>query len=433
MRNIKNFRVFEGEEVKDKTIYVLIGPPSVGKSTWIKTKFGEIQPFVINRDDIVEKVAEEYGWTYDDLFSLPIKDIEKEGDKNEKYGTVIKSPAYMTWAPLSYDKVLEANGKIQDIFNKRIAEGKGKENIVVDMTNMNSGSRKGALKVIEGVEGEYHKVAVVFNFKGAEEIIKKMAAKRSEEMKAKGKSKTIPPAAFDRMFTSYDLQDDKGIPFDEEKIKDVLSKEGFDEVVSVDNTAELKRVIDESEKSVAENKNNMKYLKLFESFVNEELNPETYKRAAAGIRERDKKDLEQRKKLGLLPEYEEDFLLDKDGNLIKDEKGNPIRKADASAKNLEDHAKEIEARIKAEQGAKSEQEPQIEIPEELEVLRVEIGKTTTPNQIIELWNDCVLPDNMNDDSELVKFRDGFFYNKRGEKFPTDSILDEINYSLSDEQ
>jgi hypothetical protein len=87
--------------------------------------------------------------------------------------------------------------------------------------------------------------------------------------------------------------------------------------------------------------------------------------------------------------------------------------------------------FEAEQGSKTE--PQIEIPEELEVLRVEIGKTTTPNQIIELWNYCVLPDNIDDDSELVKFRDGFFYNKRGEEFPTDSILDEINYSLSDEQ
>jgi hypothetical protein len=252
MKNIKNFRIFESEEVKNKTIYVLIGPPSVGKSTWIKNTFGEIQPFVINRDDIVEKVAEEYGWTYDDLFASPIKDVEKEGDKNEKYGIVIKSPAYMTWSPLSYDKVLEANGKIQDIFNKRVAEGKGKENIVVDMTNMNSGSRKGALKVIEGVEGEYHKVAVVFSFKGAEETIKKMAAKRSEEMKAQGKSKTIPPAAFDRMFTSF---------------QEVSPEEGFDEVVNVDNTSELKRVIEESEKTpVAESKNTMKYIKTFESF-----------------------------------------------------------------------------------------------------------------------------------------------------------------------
>jgi hypothetical protein len=250
---INKFKLFEAEEVKNnKTIYVLIGPPSVGKSTWIKNTFGEIQPFVINRDDIVEKVAEEYGWTYDDLFSSPIKDVEKEGDKNEKYGIVIKSPAYMTWSPLSYDKVLEANGKVQDIFNKRVVDGKGKENIVVDMTNMNSGSRKGALKVIEGVEGEYHKVAVVFSFKGAEETIKKMAAKRSEEMKAQGKSKTIPPAAFDRMFTSF---------------QEVSPEEGFDEVVNVDNTSELKRVIEESEKTpVAESKNTMKYIKTFESF-----------------------------------------------------------------------------------------------------------------------------------------------------------------------
>jgi hypothetical protein len=79
----------------------------------------------------------------------------------------------MTWAPLSYDKVLEANGKVQAIFDEKVKAAKGKDTIVVDMTNMNSGARKGALKSIEGVEGEYHKVAVVFNFKGAEEIIKK--------------------------------------------------------------------------------------------------------------------------------------------------------------------------------------------------------------------------------------------------------------------
>ena len=266
---IKKFKLFEAEEVKNKKIFVLVGPPSVGKSTWIKSTFGEIEPYVISRDYLVEQVAKEYGWTYDDLFSSPIKDDddddknEKEGDKNEKYGTVIKSPAFMTWAPLSYDKVLEANKKVQVLFDKEVKDAKGKDTIVVDMTNMNSGARKGALKSIEGVENEYHKTAVVFNFKGAEEIIKKIAAKRSEES-----NKTIPPAAFDRMFTSYDLQDDKGIPFDETKIKDVLSKEGFDDVEMKDNTVELKRVIDEYEKSksVAESKSNMKYIKKFESF-----------------------------------------------------------------------------------------------------------------------------------------------------------------------
>ena len=227
MQKLAGIKLNEDEKVKaNKTIYVLVGPPSVGKSTWIKQTFNKIQPFVINRDDIVEKVAEQYNWTYDDLFQVPIKDVEKEGDIHEKYGTVVKSPAYMTWQPLSYDKVIEANKKVQDIFNQRVAQGKGEENIVVDMTNMNAGARKGALKAIEGAEGEYRKIAVVFNFKGAEDIIKKIAVKRSEEMKAQGKSKTIPPEAFDRMFSNF---------------QQVSSEEGFDEVVNVDNIEKLKQ------------------------------------------------------------------------------------------------------------------------------------------------------------------------------------------------
>ena len=67
-------------------------------------------------------------------------------------------------------------------------------------------------------------------------------------MKAQGKSKTIPPAAFDRMFSSF---------------QEISTEEGFDEVVNVDNTAELNRIIGESE--VSESKNT-KYLKTFESF-----------------------------------------------------------------------------------------------------------------------------------------------------------------------
>ena len=174
MQKLAGIKLSEAKKVK--AIYVLVGPPAVGKSTWIKQTFNKIQPFVINRDDIVEKVAEQYNWTYDDLFQVPIKDVEKEGDIHQKYGTVIKSPAGFR-EPLSYDKVVEANKKVQDIFNQRVAQGKGKENIVVDMTNMSAGARKGALKAIEGAEDEYHKVAVVFNFEGAEDIIKKWQLK----------------------------------------------------------------------------------------------------------------------------------------------------------------------------------------------------------------------------------------------------------------
>ena len=66
-----------------KKIYVLVGPPSVGKSTWVKDNAPD--SYIISRDDIVEKVAGEYGWTYDDMFFSPSQE-EKIGDESKKYG-----------------------------------------------------------------------------------------------------------------------------------------------------------------------------------------------------------------------------------------------------------------------------------------------------------------------------------------------------------
>lgn len=49
------------EEKTEKKIYVLVGPPSVGKSTWIKNTF-KSEPYIISRDNIVDQVADELGW-----------------------------------------------------------------------------------------------------------------------------------------------------------------------------------------------------------------------------------------------------------------------------------------------------------------------------------------------------------------------------------
>ena len=58
---------------KNKMI-VLVGPPSVGKSTWIKSNFPDA--YIISRDDIVDLVSINYGWTYDDMFATPPEDAE---------------------------------------------------------------------------------------------------------------------------------------------------------------------------------------------------------------------------------------------------------------------------------------------------------------------------------------------------------------------
>ena len=225
---LENWRRYLKEAGERKKIFVLVGPPSVGKSTWINNTFTEEAPYVINRDDIVEKIASSYGWTYDDLF-VPPSEGAREGDSDEKYGTVVQSPPYMTWQPLSYNKVMEANNAVHELFLQRVAgAAPSGQDIVIDMTNMNAGARSGALKAVESAaEGEYEKIAVVFKFEGAEAIIKKIAAKRAAQAKEEGKSKTIPPEAFDRMFSSFQKVD---------------AGEGFDQVVSVDNREMLQQL-----------------------------------------------------------------------------------------------------------------------------------------------------------------------------------------------
>lgn len=207
------------EEEKTKKIFVLVGPPSVGKSTWISNTFSDFDPYVISRDDIAEAVAGTREWTYDDMFVPPPKD-SKLGDEDPKYGTVVQSPKWMSWQPLSFDKVLEANNEVQSRFMQRVAGAKGNSLIVVDMTNMNASSRAAALKAIDGNQDEYKKIAVVFEFEGAEELVQKIARKRAEAAKRMGKAKTVPPAAIQRMFSAFERPS---------------MSEGFDEIVTVDN------------------------------------------------------------------------------------------------------------------------------------------------------------------------------------------------------
>ena len=221
------YEMLEGK----KKIFVLVGPPAVGKSTWIKNTFQKDDPYIINRDSIVEEVASQMGMTYDDMFSAPPKD-STIGTEDEKYGTVVSSPSFMTWQPLSYSNILDANKLINEKLNDKIknAATSGRD-IVVDMTNMTANARKQALKSISGKEEMFHKVAVVFPFHGAEHIVKKMAFKRSQEIKSQGGSKTIPPEVLDRMMNSF---------------QEIAPEEGFDEVVEMDNRQKLKELLGEN-------------------------------------------------------------------------------------------------------------------------------------------------------------------------------------------
>ena len=218
------------ETTRPPRIFVLVGPPSVGKSTWIKNTFRDTIPYVINRDDIVEQVASTYGWTYDDMFVTPPEDATI-GESDEKYGEVQVSPSWMTWAQSVFSLVMEANGAVQAAFNQRVsgAVPSGLD-VIVDMTNMNAAARARALNAIEGRQDDYEKIAVDFKFEGAEDVIMRVAQKRAEAAVRMGKSKTIPPAAMQRMMGAYEAPS---------------LDEGFDSIVEMDNREILRDLADQ--------------------------------------------------------------------------------------------------------------------------------------------------------------------------------------------
>jgi GTPase SAR1 family protein len=89
-------------------LFVLVGPPSVGKSMWIKSTFKNKKPYVINRDDIVDEVLSGYGWTYDDMF-VTLPEDANIGDTDEK------APGWMTWTKTVFSTVFEANKTMREL------------------------------------------------------------------------------------------------------------------------------------------------------------------------------------------------------------------------------------------------------------------------------------------------------------------------------
>jgi predicted kinase len=211
-----------GDDNKEnkKELIVLVGPPAVGKSTYIARKFDPKDVFVVSRDDIVDEVSKSMGLTYDDMFVLPPKDSVPNTsiDGMEKYGMVEKAPLWMSWTKTVFKKVADANeiinNQLQNKFKEAVDSGK---NVVVDMTNMTAKIRQNALKYAQ--DRDFFRRAVVFTFAESDlpEIFNRMK-KRSAEIASKGGSKTIGEDVIHRMIKSFEK---------------VSPEEGFDKVETI--------------------------------------------------------------------------------------------------------------------------------------------------------------------------------------------------------
>lgn len=204
-----------------KTLYVLIGPPAIGKTTWIKRYAPNAS--VISRDDVVERIAHQRGLTYDDAYASPPEGA-KAGETiegMERFGKVV--PSVLDWRPYDFEVCqsiyTQANKELIDISNKY---ANSEHDVVLDMTNMDKANRALYMPIFK----DHKKVAVVFNFKGDELInaLKKNAQKRSVELAKQGKTKTISGDVIDRMVAAYEPPE---------------ATEGFDDIVFYDNSSHL--------------------------------------------------------------------------------------------------------------------------------------------------------------------------------------------------
>ncbi len=153
----------------------------MGKSSWIAQNVAD--PYVISYDSAVDIVREPLGLRYDDV----------AGAGGQK----------------QFRKEVEAVHKQM----VRDAVGSGKD-IVVDMTNMSARARQRALSAVRGHERVYEKVAVVFDFQGAEKGVQAAVAQRAARLG----DKTLSPAIVQGMMDRFEMP---------------TEAEGFDKIVVV--------------------------------------------------------------------------------------------------------------------------------------------------------------------------------------------------------
>lgn len=139
------------------TMYVLIGLPGTGKSTWVRKFLNSNEAVIVSSDDLIEAWGKERGLNYTEAFGkVNFKDIERE--MRARFSAAV------------------------------VAE----DNIIVDRTNMTAKSRKAWMDAA----GTYRKVAVVFS-------IDDVTHKARLEHRAATEGKVIPEHVIKNMANSY--------------------------------------------------------------------------------------------------------------------------------------------------------------------------------------------------------------------------------------
>jgi predicted kinase len=153
-------------------IYILIGAPASGKSTWSRSILSKDSSFVvISTDDLIEQYGAEEGLNYSEAW-----------------------PKY--------------NGKATAVAKQKFASAvSSNSNIIYDQTNMGKKKRQSILSNVQ----DYYKIAVVFD------VDTKELFRRNKE-RAEKTGKNIPEHVIKDMLGRYEIP---------------TTQEGFDKIIRV--------------------------------------------------------------------------------------------------------------------------------------------------------------------------------------------------------
>ena len=154
------------------SIYVLVGAPGSGKSTWMAKYLIDNEAMIVSTDTELERIAVEKGISYGQAFK-------------ESYGSAEKA------AKRKFSEAIEAN-----------------QNVIWDQTNMSSKKRR---KILSQVPNRYNKVAVVFQLD--RDVLNERLAIRAKET-----GKFIPQSVVDDMLRVFEMPS---------------TDEGFNEVIKI--------------------------------------------------------------------------------------------------------------------------------------------------------------------------------------------------------
>lgn len=220
-----------------KEIYVLIGPASIGKTTFTNTVgFPTDKMCLVSRDEVVARVSAKYGLDFDDLYHFPPHDavVGTYIPGKEKYGRVIESPQVVIHLhPYSFEYLDSVNAEINyGFYNEFQAAIRNPDinYIVIDRVHLRKKERDMYKNYLDFDKEAFITIGVLFNFLDDDtlDVISKASEKRTEQMKSRGERyRTVPRAVQADMLKFYEP---------------ILDEE-FDYIHHVDTLPELRKFI----------------------------------------------------------------------------------------------------------------------------------------------------------------------------------------------